>query len=683
MSETNEKQPQILVVDDHDQIRIMLQFELQQWGYGVEVATSAEEALEILQHQSIDLLLTDLHMPGKSGLELASWARQHIPHVAVILMTGEASVESAAQAVRVNAFDYLLKPFADLDLVRASIANALQKRRLQVELELRVEELRVSRASFNSIVDKSTNGILVIDKQHQIRYANPTACQQFSCCTGHHVALLDLIRPGRTVEVEGERLSPEQTGFVEISTEETIWEGQDALLVTLRDITLRKKAELQLVFDAFHDSLTQLPNRALLLDRLENRIRRQQRQFDSMFAVLFIDLDRFKNINDGLGHAMGDVFLVQVAQRLSALLREGDTIARLSGDEFIILLDTIRDVNDAIFVADRILSDFKKPFILDTTEVFTSASIGITTSDISYQLASEVLRDADTAMYHAKDAGKGRYALFTHAMHAQAVNLLRLETDLQLALERGEFFLHYQPIVDLNHKKLFGFEALLRWQHPSRGLLYPSAFVHVAEETGLIVPIGMWVLREACLQLREWQSHVDDIHALKMSVNFSYRQFLQFDIVKKIKEVLAETKLPPRCLKIELTENVLIEHTDLVNSILQELKTLAIQIDIDDFGTGYSSLSYLHRFPIDSLKIDRSFVSRMQDEEKNLEIVRSILGLARSLGIHVVAEGIEHESQLEKLRQLQCDYGQGYLFARPLSNEQALDMLRSTQHWLS
>lgn len=444
MSQVKEKTPQILVVDDHPQIRTLLLLQLQQWGYNAEEATSAEEALTLLQHHTVDLLLTDLHMPGKSGLELAQWAKEHIPHIAVILMTGEASVESATEALRVNAFDYLLKPFGDLSSVQASILRALDKRRLQVELEMRVEELRVSRANFSSIVDLNVNGILVIDHQQNIRYSNPAARERFTCCTEHFGALLDLIRPGRTVEAERERLTPTQSGFIEIQTEEILWAGENALLITLRDITSRKKAELQLAFDAFHDSLTQLPNRALLLDRLENRIRRQQRQVDSMFGVLFIDLDRFKNINDGLGHAMGDVFLIQVAHRLSALLREGDTIARLSGDEFIILLDTIRDVNDAIYVAERILNDFKKPFVLDNAEVFTSASIGITTSDIPYQLASEVLRDADTAMYHAKDQGKGRYALFTRAMHTQAVNLLRLETDLQLALERNEFVLHYQ-----------------------------------------------------------------------------------------------------------------------------------------------------------------------------------------------------------------------------------------------
>lgn len=673
----------VLVVDDHRNIRRMLQSQLTIWGYEVSLAKSAEEALALLDTTSFDLMLTDVHMPGKSGLELAHWAGENCQDMAVIVMTGEASIESASEAIRASALDYLLKPFWDLSLVQSSVERALEKRQLEVELKLRLKELHESQASFSNIVERNVNGILVLDSNKQISYANPSASQNFHCTEESIHRLFPAIRPGETVEFEGERLSPGLQGYLEVHTEPTHWDGNEAYLVTLRDISLRKQAEMQLLFDAFHDSLTQLPNRALLMDRLENRLRRAHRHKDGMFAVLFIDLDRFKNINDSLGHAQGDIFLVRVGQRLSSVLREGDTIARLSGDEFIILLDEIVEINDAIRIAERILTVLKNPFTLENNEVFTSASIGITTSSIGYDSAAEMLRDADTAMYHAKAEGKARYELFTHTMHTNAVNFLRMETDLRLALDRKEFVLHYQPIVDLTRKQLFGFEALIRWNHPTKGLLSPGSFISVAEETGFIVPIGQWVLEEACRQMRYWRDVGLLPYPVKMSVNVSYRQFLQLDWVSQIRRTLAETGLDPSYLKIELTENVLIEHTDLINEILRELKDLKIQIDIDDFGTGFSSLSYLHRFPIDTLKIDRSFVSHMQEEQKNLEIVRSIVGLARNLGMNVVAEGIEHQNQLDQLLKFHCDYGQGYFFAKPLSAEKVAEFVRNTHAWLT
>ncbi|TNE47222.1 MAG: EAL domain-containing protein [Deltaproteobacteria bacterium] len=673
----------VLVVDDHPHIRWMLQDCLTRWGYQVSEAKSAEDAIELLQESTFELMITDVHMPGKSGLELAHWAQEHTEDMAVIVMTGEASIESASEAIRASALDYLLKPLMDLGLVQSSVERALVKRQLEVELKLRLNELHASQASFSNVVEKNVNGILVLNKNQEICYANPASRDVFACTEESVHRLFPAIRPGETVEFERGRLSHSQSGYLEVHTVDTQWDGEDAYLITLRDITLRKEAELKLHFDAFHDSLTQLPNRALLMDRLESRIRRAQRRKEGMFAVLFIDLDRFKNINDSLGHTLGDVFLVRVGQRLSSVLRDGDTIARLSGDEFIILLDEISDVNDAVRIAERILAVLRSPFTLDNNEVFTSASIGITTSSIEYHSAAEVLRDADTAMYHAKAEGKARYELFDHAMHTKAVNFLRVETDLRLALQRNEFVLHYQPIVDLNRKQLFGFEALVRWEHPTRGLLYPGSFISVAEETGFIVPLGEWVLREACRQMKAWQIEGFLPYPVKMSVNVSYRQFLQLGWLAQIQKILKETGLDPSFLKIELTENVLIEHTDLINEILQELKSLNIQIDIDDFGTGFSSLSYLHRFPIDTLKIDRSFVSHMKEEGKNLEIVRSIVGLARNLGMNVVAEGIEHEDQLEQLVKFHCDYGQGYFFAKPLDAMGVVQFVRGTHRWMT
>ncbi len=666
----------ILVVDDHRNVRMMLQVQLRLWGYHVVVEISAEAAMQRLEEEAFDLMITDIHMPGKDGLELAAWVKEHHPDMEVIVMTGEASIESAAAAIRLNAFDYLLKPFWDLGLVQTSVERAIEKQKLKAELKLRMEELRASRASFSSIVEKNANGILVLDASHTIRYSNPAALTEFGLDPTSIQRLLSAIKPGRTVEVQRKSLDSEQTGYAEIHTEESMWGEESAYLVTIRDITHRKQVEQKLLFGAFHDELTKLPNRALFMDRLSRRIGKLKRQTDSMFGVLFVDLDRFKYINDSLGHHTGDVFLVHVAERLVSLLRENDSIARLSGDEFVILLDDLHDISDAVQVAKRVLDEFKKPFELHNSQVYASASIGITTSLIGYEGAHDVLRDADTALYHAKASGKARYELFTHTMHAQAVNFLELETDLRLAFERKEFVLYYQPIIDLKQMKVFGFEALLRWNHPTKGLMMPATFIDVAEETGLIVPLGMWTLGEACRQLKEWEQTAEAASTLKMSVNVSYRQFLQFDLIEQVRSTLERTGLSPERLKIELTENVLIEHTEMVNQILGELKDLNIQIDIDDFGTGYSSLSYLHRFPIDTLKIDRSFVSHMQDDEKNLEIVRSIVGLARNLDMNVVAEGIEHLEELLQLCAIECDYGQGYYFSRPLHAEKALSFLK-------
>ncbi|MDQ1522608.1 MAG: hypothetical protein QOE47_532, partial [Pyrinomonadaceae bacterium] len=404
-------------------------------------------------------------------------------------------------------------------------------------------------------------------------------------------------------------------------------------------------------------------------------VKRAQQHPEHLYAVLFLDVDRFKTINDSLGHLLGDHLLRDVARRLEACIRPEDVVARFGGDEFAILLNGLAHSADAIAVAERIGRELLTPFDLGGHEVFASASVGIALSTIGYNSSEEILRDADTAMYRAKAQGNGCYEVFDKLMHARALSLLKLENDLRRAVERGEFEVFYQPIIRLKTGMISGFEALVRWRHPERGIVSPLEFIPAAEETGLIIPMGSWVLRQACRQLSRWQAEYPAEAPLTMSVNLSGKQFRQSDLVDQVKRILNETKLPPQCLRLEITESVVMEDAEVATAMLRQLRSLNVQLSIDDFGTGYSSLSYLHRFPINILKIDRSFVGRMCLEEESLGIVETIVILASKLKMNVVAEGIETEEQCEGLRDLGCEYGQGFIFAEPVTQEAATKLL--------
>ena len=447
------------------------------------------------------------------------------------------------------------------------------------------------------------------------------------------------------------------------------------------DITGRKKMEQQLLHDALHDALTGLPNRALFMDRLEQELKRAKNQRGYLFAVLFLDLDRFKVVNDSMGHLVGDKLLVEIARRLENCVCSTDTVARLGGDEFTILLENISGMETATKVAEKIHQSLAIPFSLENYELFTSASVGIALSSQGYDKPEDILRDADLTMYSAKERGKARYEVFDRSMHTRAIKRLQLENDLRRGIERKEFAVYYQPIACLDSGRISGFEALARWHHPTRGFVSPVEFIPIAEETGLIISLGNWLLEESCRQLRVWQLKYPENSHIKISVNLSAKQLREANLVKQVESILNKTQLSGSHLKLEITESILMENLDTVTQTILALQKQNIQLSIDDFGTGYSSLSYLHRFPANTLKIDRSFVNEIKLGQENSAIVKTIVTLAHMLNMDVIAEGIETEIQLDQLKSLKCEHGQGFLFSKPLSRDETEKLIASSPQW--
>lgn len=432
------------------------------------------------------------------------------------------------------------------------------------------------------------------------------------------------------------------------------------------DITSRKMAAEQLVYNAFHDALTNLPNRSLFMDRLQHVITTATRRGKPPYAVLFLDMDRFKIVNDSLGHLVGDKLLISVGTKLAECIRPGDTVARLGGDEFSILLEDISELKDAVDVADRIHHRLSIPFTIEGQEVYGAVSIGIALGSENYDRAEQVLRDADIAMYEAKKRGSACSEIFDTRMHASILDRIQLESELHGGLDHNELTLVYQPIVNLITHRLAGFEALVRWNHPTRGMVYPTEFIPLAEETGLIIKIGEWILREACRELKALQKRFPSEPPLKMSINISGKQFSQENLADLVAEIIQETGVAPQSLAIEITESMLMENIDVAIASMNRLRAMGVHIHIDDFGTGYSSLSYLHSLPIDALKIDRSFINKLTAKGENQEIILSIMSLAKSLNFDVIAEGVELEHQREQMKGLECRFGQGYLFSKPM-----------------
>ncbi len=452
------------------------------------------------------------------------------------------------------------------------------------------------------------------------------------------------------------------------------------VLCTFEDVTLHKTQEAELTLATLRDPLTTLPNRSLFMERLAHALPGMVRR-SSLTAVLFLDLDRFKVINDSMSHEAGDRLLIQVAKRLRGCLRPMDTVARLGGDEFVVLFEDLVQATDAMVVADRISKSLEQPFSLDGQDVYTSCSMGLAVAESPEAVPSDLVRDAEVAMYRAKAKGEGRLEIFDPSMNEKALERLRMESEMRQGLDRGEFLLHYQPLVLLEGGIIQGWEALVRWRHPERGMVSPAEFIPLAEETGLIVPLGQWVLEEACRQIRLWNLGRGPGDLVTMNVNLSARQFQQRGLVQLVRETLRALKVDPGYLKLEITESVMMRDPHSTRDTLMAFRDSRVRLAIDDFGTGYSSLAYLKRFPVDTLKIDKTFIDGLGKDAEDTAIVEAIISLSKSLGIRVTAEGIESRDQFHHLRRLGCDQGQGYYFSKPLPAEAATQLLGQDPRW--
>ena len=694
----NPRTSRLLIVDDNEMNRDMLARRLARKGYEIAVTQSAHDLLERVKLDGTDLVLLDIEMPEVSGLDALKTLREAYSAIElpIIMVTAKNQSEDIVRALDLGANDYLTKPI-DFPVALARIGTQLSHKRAQ-------EALKESEERYALAARGSNDGLWDWNLSANVVHFSP----RWKAMLGYQEAQIG-DRPEewfeRIHDADRERVKEEiaahQKGLTpHFESEHRVLHKDGSFRwmlsrgVAVHDTSgnpLRMAgSQTDITEGKVSDPLTGLPNRLLFIDRVGRLVKHTKRRKDHLFAVLFLDLDGFKMINDGMGHLIGDQLLLGVAHRLEKCLRSTDTVARLGetftvarlgGDEFTVLLDDIKDPDDAKRAADRMMKALAAPFILGGKEVFTSVSIGIALSTSAYEQPEEMLRDADTAMYRAKALGKARYEVFDADMRASVMARLQLETDLHRALEREELRNFYQPIVTLASGEIAGFEALLRWQHPTRGLLGPIEFIPVAEETGLIRELGWWNLRKACQQISEWRAGSLAHRHLSISVNLSAKQFLQPKLVEDIRNLLHELALPAEALKLEITESTVMADPSAAIEMLQQIKSLGIRLAIDDFGTGYSSLSYLHRFPLDTLKIDRSFISGMGDDGEGMEIARTILPMANNLRLDVVAEGVETLQQVAMLKKLQCKYGQGYYFSKPLSAEGTAALLAGDLTW--
>jgi diguanylate cyclase (GGDEF)-like protein/PAS domain S-box-containing protein len=702
----NQPRLRILLVDDDEDDYILTHAVLNEcYGEDVEVewVSSYERAKEALLSGRHELCLLDYHLGARTGLELLRETTSKSCSTPVILLTGNDDWHTDVEAMEAGAADFLVKGQFGTCLLERSIRYA---RGFAAERRHTLEALRSSEERYALAVRGANDGLWDWDLTTNRIYYAP----RWKSMLGYgeeqigdspdewfgRVHRLDVERvraeveahlAGRSSHLETEcRILHDDGNYRWFLTRGLAVRDDQGRAVRIAgsqsDITQRKVFEDRLQHNAFHDSLTGLPNRALLLDRLGQAVARTKRRPDCRFAVLFLDIDGFKIVNDSLGHQLGDQLLIAISRRLEHCLREGDTVARLGGDEFIILTHDISETRDVLGLAERVLECLQTAFSLEGHELVATASIGIALSAPYIESAEEVVRNADIAMYRAKSRGKSAYVVFDEAMHAEAVNRLQLHTDLRQATTRGELQLFFQPIVALETGRVRGFEALLRWYHADRGLICPDDFVPLAEETKLILPIGMWVIRTAAIQLKSWQEQFAMPVPLSMSVNMSCRQFAQPDLVHQVEQILMETGLAARRFRMEITETAIMEHMETASAVLSKLKALGVKLALDDFGKGYSSLSYLHQFPFDTLKLDRSFIARIGPRGENTEIVRTIIALAQALGLDVVAEGVETARQRDQLRDLGCQFAQGYFFSRPLTAQAASALLEQSPNWL-
>jgi len=697
----------LLIVEDEQRYLESTRLLLTQYAQAIDTATTGSQALRLLARNKYDVILLDLRLPDASGHEIMAFARQHQPHSRVIIMSGDSHIDSAIQSLRLGAYDYLRKPCEPEELIK-TVRNAVHKLKLERENASMLHQLEQSEQWHRLLVNVSPDLIYTLDAAGNFTYLNDIVERMLGYMPGELIGrdYLTIVPPDEAENAlhhinerrAGERATrnhelqlrrkqdllstlshegDDQRITVELSSLGMYRPGTQGIGEFLgsygivRNVTERKKAEATIAYQAYHDLLTGLPNRALFKDRLGQAIV-QAKRHGQMLAALFLDMDRFKVVNDTLGHMIGDGLLQAVAQRLRGTLREGDTLARIGGDEFMLLLPHIPSRDSVTLIARKVLAALREPFNIEGHELFVGMSIGIALYPDDGDTMESLIKHADIAMYSAKEQGRNDFRFFTQDMRQAHTGRLALENQMRHALDKGEFEVYYQPQVCVLSQRIRGMEALLRWNHPSRGVVPPDEFIPIAEESGLITPISEWVLGTALRQARQWRDA--GLPALTMAVNLSARQIEHPRFLETFTHGLRDNLIDGQGLEIEITESTLMRDMDGAIHKLRKLTELGVEISIDDFGTGYSSLSYLKKLPINTLKIDRSFIHDLGSPD-NGSIVTGIASMAKGLKLNVVAEGVETDAQLDYIRDLRCDAYQGFLFSRAVVAQRATEIL--------
>lgn len=682
----------ILIVDDERVNLKILEGILRTPGLTIVSALSGEEALERVLERDFALVLLDVMMPGIDGFTTAERMRsmeqsRNIPIIFVTAISKEQ--KHVFKGYELGAVDYLFKP-VEPEILQSKV-------NVFIDLHRQKRALLESEERYRTVADYNWDWEIWFSPEKKIHYMSPS-CERISgyppekyidtpeCIeeiihpddlTGWKGFMADEFRTdGESFDFRITHAEGDIRWLSQVKQEVTGANGDSlGLRCSLRDITVRKKMEIQLRHQALHDPLTQLANRTLLMDRIAQAMERSKRHGTS-FAVVFMDLDRFKVVNDSMGHSFGDLLLTEVSHRLLDCVRSMDTVSRFGGDEFVLFLEELENAGEALRVVRRVGEAMRQPFVINGHEVQSSASMGVVLDTDDANSPEELIQMANIAMYRAKESGRDQYNVFNSLMLEQAVRLLKLENDLRRAIAKREFYVAYQPIVDLSSGKLTGFEALARWEHPVEGLISPGEFIPVAEDSGMIIDIGMIIMEEACNTMASWLKKYPEAEHVTISVNLSGRQFALEGLAEDIRRILKTSGLPPKNLKLEITETTIMDDVVTSAAKLGELRKEGITMAIDDFGTGYSSLAYLQKLPLDHLKVDLSFVQQMQSSQENVEIVRAIINLAHSLRLKCVAEGIETKEQQEMLYFMQCEFGQGYLFSKPMNMKDAAVFIR-------